>query len=97
MHHAFPGIEPKMGPTYRIWLLNPGPLELTAISIIVHVSAPNTDTREPSVSKRRRPNFETLPVIMIRAKCLAVWGERPGCTNRRDCMTTLTDLLANLN
>ena len=84
MHHAFPGIEPKMGATYRIWLLNPGPLELTAISIIVHVSAPNTDTRQPSVSKRRRPNFETLPVIMIRAKCLAVWGEHLAGTKWTD-------------
>jgi hypothetical protein len=54
---------------HRIWLLNPRPLEMTVIPIIMRISALNANPRRPSVGERRRLSFNTsVPVIVISDK-----------------------------
>ena len=55
-------------PIHSIWLLNPGPLKVPIIPIIVSISVLNADPRRPSVGERRRLSFNTPVVTVISDK-----------------------------
>lgn len=70
---------------HSISLLNPRPLEMTIIPVIIPVSVLESDTRRTGVGERSGLRFSSVPVIMISDErrvfgCLMIggWKRFPG-------------------